>query len=198
MKIKSKLLIVGACLFTIALQTQAQIRLGVKGGINLSKVSFSGERSNLAPENRTGFSIGPVVDAKVPFFGLGMEVSALYSHSHLDSYFAETTLKSIEVPVHLKWSASILRLFGVYAALGPQFGFNVGERQDSYFRIRKRNTSFNVGGGLVLLNHLQLGLNYNFAITRTATLSVPIEIDGSSYDVKVRNNSWQASLAYLF
>ena len=86
----------------------------------------------------------------------------------------------------------------VYAALGPQFGFNVGERQDSYFRIRKRNTSFNVGGGIVLLNHLQLGLNYNFAITRTATLSVPTEIDGSFYDVKVRNNSWQVSLAYLF
>ena len=118
--------------------------------------------------------------------------------SYLDSYFAEATLKSIEVPVHLKWSASVLRLLGVYAALGPQFGFNVGERQDSYFRIRKRNTSFNVGGGIVLLNHLQLGLNYNFAITRTATLSVPTEIDGSFYDVKVRNNSWQVSLAYLF
>lgn len=195
---KSKLLIVCVCLFTITLQSWAQIRLGVKGGINLSKISFSGESSNLAPENRTGFSVGPVVDAKIPFFGLGMEVSALYSQSYLDSYFAKATLKSIEVPVHLKWSASVLRLLGVYAALGPQFGFNVGERQDSYFRIRKRNTSFNVGGGIVLLNHLQLGLNYNFAITRTATLSVPTEIDGSFYDVKVRNNLWQVSLAYLF
>ncbi len=195
---KSKLLIVCVCLFTITLQSWAQIRLGVKGGINLSKISFSGESSNLAPENRTGFSVGPVVDAKIPFFGLGMEVSALYSQSYLDSYFAKATLKSIEVPVHLKWSASVLRLLGVYAALGPQFGFNVGERQDSYFRIRKRNTSFNVGGGIILLNHLQLGLNYNFAITRTATLSVPTEIDGSFYDVKVRNNSWQVSLAYLF
>ena len=195
---KSKLLIVCVCLFTITLQSWAQIRLGVKGGINLSKISFSGESSNLAPENRTGFSVGPVVDAKIPFFGLGLEVSALYSQSYLDSYFAKATLKSIEVPVHLKWSASVLRLLGVYAALGPQFGFNVGERQDSYFRIRKRNTSFNVGGGIVLLNHLQLGLNYNFAITRTATLSVPTEIDGSFYDVKVRNNLWQVSLAYLF
>ena len=97
---KSKLLIVCVCLFTITLQSWAQIRLGVKGGINLSKISFSGESSNLAPENRTGFSVGPVVDVKIPFFGLGMEVSALYSQSYLDSYFAEATLKSIEVPVH--------------------------------------------------------------------------------------------------
>ena len=67
---KSKLLIVCVCLFIITLQSWAQIRLGVKGGINLSKISFSGESSNLAPENRTGFSVGPVVDAKIPFFGL--------------------------------------------------------------------------------------------------------------------------------
>ena len=133
---KSKLLIVCVCLFTITLQSCALIRLGVKGGINLSKISFSGESANLAPENRTGFSVGPVVDAKIPFFGLGMEVSALYSQSYLDSYFAEATLKSIEVPVHLKWSASVLRLLGVYAALGPQFGFIVGVCLDSYFRIR--------------------------------------------------------------
>lgn len=197
MKIKAILLVGCICLFT-SLQAGAQIHFGVKTGVNLSKVSFSGERSNLAPENRTGFFVGPSIDAKIPFFGLGMEVAALYSHSYLDSHFAEATLKSIEVPVNVKWSADVLRLFGVYAALGPQFGFNIGERRESYFQMKKRNTSFNVGGGIVLLNHLQLGVNYNIALTRTATLQVPTGIDHELYDVKVRNNSWQVSLGYWF
>lgn len=197
MRVMLSLFVVSLCLGLSTSSASAQLRLGIKGGATLSRVSLSGDKSNLASKNRSGFFVGPMVDAKIPFFGLGMDVSALYAHSYLDNKFTETTVKSIEVPVNVKWSASILRLFGIYAALGPQFGFNIGERNDSHYLIRKRHASFNTGGGIVLLDHVQFGVNYNFALTRTATLQIPVEM-GGNYNVKVKNNSWQVSLAYLF
>lgn len=198
MRIKSILLVICAFLLVGSLQTEAQIRLGVRGGINISGISFSGDKSNLSHEKRTGFSFGPVLDTKIPFSSLGIEVAALYSHSYLDGVFTKTILKSIEIPLHLKWSANMLQVFGVYAIIGPQFGFNVGKRDDSFFSLRERHASLNIGGGFIILNHLQLGVNYNFAITRTATLQIPVEASSTHYAAKIKNNSWQAAVTYLF
>lgn len=197
MRVISILLAISLFLGLSASPVRAQFRLGMKGGVTLSKVTLSGNKSNLASKNRNGFFVGPMVEARIPFFGLGMDVSALYAHSYLDNEFTDTTVKSVEVPVNVKWSANVLHLFGIYAALGPQFGFNIGERNDSHYLIRKRHASFNTGGGIVLLDHVQFGVNYNFALTRTATLQIPVEM-GGNYNVKVKNNSWQVSLAYLF
>jgi hypothetical protein len=49
-----------------------------------------------------------------------------------------------------------------------------------------------VGAGVKLISHLQVGLNYNFALSKTAT----VEVDNKAYEVK--NNSWQVSAAYIF
>ena len=179
---KSKLLIVCVCLFIITLQSWAQIRLGVKGGINLSKISFSGESSNLAPENRTGFYCRPCCRCENSFFRIRHGgVGFVFVRVYLDSYFAEATLKSIEVPVQFKMVSKRLAIVGCICSVRPSIWIQRRRKARFLFPYKERNTSFNVGGGIVLLNHLQLGLNYNFAITRTATLSVPTEIDGSFY-----------------
>ena len=39
----------------------AQIHFGVKGGLNLSKASFSNVSENFKKDNFTGFFIGPMV-----------------------------------------------------------------------------------------------------------------------------------------
>ena len=61
------------------------------------------------------------------------------------------------------------------------------------YDLKKNNTSFNVGAGLKLIKHLQVGVNYNFALGHTATIKLK---DGR--DVEIKNNGWQVSLAYLF
>ena len=83
-------------------------------------------------------------------------------------------------------------MLGVYVAAGPQFGFNVGDTWDSVFHMKKNNTTFNVGAGVKLINHIQAGVNYNFALSNTATIT----IDDLKVDTK--NNTWQVSLAYIF
>ena len=47
---------------------QAQLHFGVKGGLNLSKVSFS--KSDLKGDNKTGWFIGPMAEFTLPLLGL--------------------------------------------------------------------------------------------------------------------------------
>ncbi len=58
---------VAVCLM-MAAPAQAQLHFGVKGGLNLSKVSFS--KSDLKGDNKTGWFIGPMAEFTLPLLGL--------------------------------------------------------------------------------------------------------------------------------
>ena len=176
-------LMVAVCLM-MAAPAQAQLHFGVKGGLNISKLSFS--KDAFKGDNKTGFFVGPMAEFTLPIIGIGADVAALYSQTDLGADGEKTMkLKTFAVPVNLKWS------FG----LGNKKGF-------MNYDLKKNNTSFNVGAGVKLIRHLQLGVNYNFALGHTATLYADpnIILDGKplTQDVKIKNNTWQVSLAYLF
>jgi opacity protein-like surface antigen len=138
----------------------------------------------------------------VPVVGLGFDVAALYNQSgvavsDVDGE-ANSTLKTVEIPINVKWTFGLGSTAGVYVAAGPQFGFNVGNRiiQDLY-EFKKNNTTFNVGAGVKLIRHLQIGVNYNFGLSRVASIIGNDEFKEFAGE-KIRNNTWQISLAYLF
>jgi hypothetical protein len=128
----------------------------------------------------------------VPLVGIGVDAAALYNQSKLDAGTDDVTLSTIEVPINLKWSFGLGSIASVFVAAGPQFGFNIDHKSALNYDLKKNNTSCNVGAGVKLVKHLQIGLNYNFALSRTATYEVGDE------DYKVKNNSWQISAAYIF
>ena len=51
-------LMIAVCI-GMAMPAQAQLHFGVKGGLNLSKASFSDVKENFKKDNFTGFFIGP-------------------------------------------------------------------------------------------------------------------------------------------
>lgn len=120
-------LMVAVCLM-MAAPAQAQLHFGVKGGLNLSKVSFS--KSDLKGDNKTGWFIGPMAEFTLPIIGIGADVAALYSQTELAAkgYSTDAKLKTIEIPVNLKWSFGLGSMLGAYIAAGPQFGFNIGNK----------------------------------------------------------------------
>ena len=194
-KILSALMIV-ACLF-MAMPAQAQIHFGVKGGLNLSKASFSNVSENFKKDNFTGFFIGPMAEFTIPIVGLGVDVAALYNQSGAKAQSGNEevsqTFKSIEVPVNLKWTLGLGSTLGAYIAAGPQFGFNVGSGHfTESFDMKSCNTSFNVGAGVKLLGHLQAGVNYNFGLSKMAR-----SVD-DQMTIEMKRNTWQISLAYMF
>lgn len=192
-KLLSTLMVI-ACL-ALAIPAQAQIKFGVKAGLNVSKLHLS--ENIVSKDNRAGFFVGPTAEFTLPLLGLGIDGSVLYNQFGVDSEEGTSTKKSIEIPINLRWTVGFSSLVGAYVAVGPQFGFNVGDRWfNNVCEFKKNTTSFNVGAGLKLLGHLQVGANYNFALKDNGKIhGDDIEDLGT---IGFKQNTWQVSVAYLF
>lgn len=189
-KIVSTLLVM-LCLLC-AVPSQAQVKFGFKGGLDISKLDTK------VSDNRTGFFVGPMLDVTLPIIGLGFDVAALYSQSGIDvNNKSSEKLKSVEIPVNLKWTLGLGSTFGVFIAAGPQFGFSINDGwKELMEESNKSFVSVNVGAGLKLLRHLQVGVNYNIGASKLGDMIV----DSSEGKLRsgIRKNSWQVSLAYMF
>lgn len=192
-KLLSTLMVI-ACL-ALAIPAQAQIKFGVKAGLNVSKLHLS--ENIVSKDNRAGFFVGPTAEFTLPLLGLGIDGSVLYNQFGVDSEKGTSTKKSIEIPINLRWTVGFSSLVGAYVAVGPQFGFNIGDRWfDEVCEFKKNTTSFNVGAGLKLLGHLQVGATYNFALKDNGKIHDDDIEDLATIGFK--QNTWQVSVAYLF
>lgn len=185
--------------FAWATPASAELKFGVVGGLNLSKMSFSGgDKGLLSSDNRCGWYIGPKAQFTLPLIGLGLDASIQYSQRRLNSseyeFSDSQTYKSIEVPINVRYTIGLSSLVSIYGATCPQFGFNCDKSlfRDMDISVKDANVTWNVGFGLTLLNHLQVGAGYNFGIGKWAESKDP------DVDLSAKANTWQVQVAYLF
>lgn len=205
-KLFTLIVLVAATYF--AVPANAQLKFGIKGGLNITDMSLSNDVFETS--NRTGFFIGPTIKLTLPIVGLGIDASALYDQREGevnveadDNTLVSTRLKqkSINIPINLRYDIGLGSLAAVYLAAGPQFGFNVGDKNQSLYkdvaewRLNTSNFSVNVGAGVMLLGHLQVGANYNIVCGKTGEITV---LDGAESVLRGRSNTWQISAAYYF
>ena len=177
----------------------AQLKFGLKGGLNITNMSFDSDVVD--PSNQEGFFVGPTVKFSIPVVGLGFDLAALYDQR--DAKIDDTTVsqRSINIPLNLRYNIGLGDLASVYLAAGPQFGFNVGSKnigivdEVSNFKFKDSNLSVNLGAGVNLISHLEIGFCYNIACGKTGEFEV---LEGVTNAVKAKNNSWQISAAYYF
>ena len=194
-------------LATMTVAAQAQLKFGVKGGLNLTTMKFDKDVANKS--NQAGFFIGPTVNFTLPVVGLGVDASALYDQRSAKIDGAEETLKqqSIQIPINLRYGFGLGNTASVYVFAGPQFGFAIGDKVANVvddaldWRLKDSNLSANVGLGLMLLNHLQISANYNIALGTTGEFEVVNAVAGTAWNTvtgKTKANAWQLSVAYFF
>lgn len=180
----------------------AQVSFGLKGGLNETKLSLNQSDLEESISNKSGFFIGPTVRFTLPIVSLGMDAAVLYDQREGEAKDTGEKLqqKSIQIPIHARYGIGLGTLASLYLFVGPQFGFNVGgdtEKQKvSDWSLKTANISGNAGLGLMFANHLQVSVNYNFALSKNAEYKV-IK-NGIENNVKVKNNAWQIALAYYF
>lgn len=191
-KIIGALMVAIACML-MAAPAQAQLRWGLKAGLNLNKMNFKEGAANVKSDNMTGFFVGPMAEFTLPIIGLGVDGSLLYSQRGVKFEEENVSLKykqhSLEVPINLKYSFGLGDMASIYAAAGPDFIFNL-KSDDFWGDVKRKNAEvgISVGAGLKLLNHFQIGANYIFPLTKN------VKEDGWS----ANNKTWQISLAYMF
>ena len=205
--------IVAATMLFSTSSAQAQVKFGLKGGLNVTNMSLNSEVFDA--DNQTGFFIGPTVKFTLPIVGLGIDASALYDQRDAkitvedNGASVESKIKnqSINIPINLRYGVGLGSSASVYLFAGPQFGFNVGDKNQSLFkdmgewRLKSSTFSVNVGLGAMLLSHLQISANYNIACGKTGETTVSSalgELAQSAAKKRGRANAWQIGLAYYF
>ncbi len=190
--------------------TSAQVRFGVKGGLNLTHLSFQ-DSEKYDIEQGAGFFFGPTLQVSLPVTGLALDAAVLYDQRNakqktpmlVGGKIYQTTVKQqqIAVPINVRYGFGLAKTAEIYAFAGPQLNFNVGKdiTMDYGDWVPKSVTfSVNVGVGLLLYSHLQITANYNIACGKSAEVWINRQWDYAKVVNKSRMDAWQISVGYVF
>lgn len=184
-KIFGTLFVAMVCML-MAQPVQAQLlKWGVKGGVNMAKIDWDGGYKG-NKENSTGFFIGPMAEFNLPFVGLGIDAALLYSQRGEDMFKQQ----GLEIPVNLKYTIGLGSMLGIYFAAGPDFFYNFKDYEGDRTVGEKKSAQvgLNLGAGVKLLKHLQVGINY----------LIPTGDSFKIQNVDFKTKTWQVSMAVLF
>ena len=188
---------------TMAMQAQ-NVKFGVKGGLDIQDMKF--DESVINTENKMGWFVGPTLQVSLPIGGLGVDIAGLYDQKETKVNEATIKQQSILVPVNARLKLGIGSSAGIYVAAGPQFAFNIGDDEfkwnkdgvENTFQLKKSAFSVNLGGGIYLSKHLEIGFVYNIAMGSTADASWGAATDAVFKNDDTKPKSWQISAAYFF
>ncbi|MDO4187068.1 MAG: porin family protein [Bacteroidales bacterium] len=185
-------------LLLMAMPVDAQIRFGVKGGVNLTQVETN---LKAIKDNSTGYFIGPMIEATIPGIGLGVDGAIMYAQRGKD----ELKMEGVEVPLNLKLTIGAGSSLSIFLAAGPDFFLNLKDIdlgaidatiQGYKAKEKKAQVGLNLGGGVKLMQHLQLGLNYMIPLGDSFSFKKAADAVGEDESFKYKN--WQLTLAYIF
>lgn len=148
-------ILLGVFALGAATPAQAQVKFGVKGGLNVMNMTFT--KDIFDASNKAGFFIGPMVKVSLPL-GFSVDAAALYDQKSADVKYKYTEVtsndasdnlqdgttvqevngttklkqQSIDIPVNLRYAVGLGSMANVFFFAGPQWGFNVGHKNYGY------------------------------------------------------------------
>lgn len=191
---------------TAVMPASAQgVKFGVKGGLNNTEMKF--DESVFDAENRFGWFAGPVIRIDLPITGLGVDIAGLYDQRETKVNDEKIQQKSILVPINARLNLGLGDAAGIYVAAGPQFGFNIGDDEfkwkdkDNYentFQLKKSSFSVNLGAGVYLSDHFEVGFTYNIVMGKTADASFKDAVKTATTNDETKAKAWTISACYYF
>ena len=191
----------------------AQFNWGIKAGVNSAERPSNLGELKSAAKGEAGWFVGPMAKFTLPIVGFGVEANLLYSQTNTEVGSETIKSKCVDLPVYLRYELSlpvVNKFLEPFIAAGPQWSWNIGDKTFSIadmidggqqtlskYTLRSSNLSLNLGLGAVVLDHVQLHVNYNIALGSTSEYSDPTQA-ALNFATKSKTNTWQFSLAYIF
>lgn len=180
-----KLIVAVLTLFIGTTAFSQELDLGVKAGVNFSKIS---DVDNLS--NKTGFQAG--VFAGIKFTDkVGIQADLLYSQQGAEFDAGEFDLTYVNVPVVLKYYL----IQGLNVQAGPQFGFVVDDNIktvigniENQIEAEKTDVSGVIGAGYDFPFGVRLDARYNFGLSDVS------KVNGA----EGKNSVFSIALGYSF
>jgi opacity protein-like surface antigen len=191
------------CALTASAQTK-MFRWGVEAGMNFNSLSF--DKEMFESSNRAGFFVGPKVKLNIPLLGFGADAAVTYSMNGVNIVNQEGTsisknLSNIEIPLNLRYDFSLFKVLAIYLATGPQYNYcmssdaTIAELYGNANGFSRSTWGWNVGGGLELFDHLQLGVTYTIPISDSGSLTLA---DATNIISNYKQKTVKVRLAYYF
>lgn len=187
----------------------AQLKFGIKAGMNVNKLHFSSEAVNDLQKNSTGWEAGVMAEFTVPVIGVGIDAALMYArmNNEEDLMFDNGSALEdasnfygknfLEIPVNLKYKLTLPAVASIVKPMiytGPTFAFKLDKNVWDDIQTHTCQVAWNVGLGLEFFNHLQVAAGYNFGINNIMKYTNLV----NAQDYKVKNNYWTVTAAYLF
>lgn len=142
----------------------------------------------------------------VPVVGIGADLGLMYTHRSTDLMVATNEgveevdgRNYIEIPLNLKWRINIPlinKIVRPYVFTGPSFAFLTSKKAiTDAIKNRSCDVAWNVGAGVELFSHLQVGACYGFGMTKAFDV---VGISDSDGIIDARQRCWTITAAYLF
>ncbi len=200
---KTKYLILVLLLFFVSINTFAQLRFGVRGGVDViqNKMNFN----VLKASNRLGYQIGPTAEFIVPASGFGIDAAVLYGRKE---YKAEDKQNDasisdydyISIPINLKQRIGLgpIGIFFTGGAYGNVKinGGDIKNAGDVISEYKKKNFIFGLGAGagVNVFKHFDVGLYFRGDLTKNYSYEY---MDADTFQNK-KNQTWTVGLNYYF
>ncbi len=197
-----KYLTITLLLLMLPCAAQAKFRCGAKAGFGINTVKF--DRSIMDADNYLGYSVGATAELELPAVGIALDASALYTHRSNKILVQDEENRSykrnyFEFPVHAKYKLNMLglnRILVPFIYAGPDFAFLTSESDPSNsFKNRKMSVSLDLGGGVELINHLQISVNYSLGMSKAFEY---VGLNSDVRNVTGKDRCWTVSAAYFF
>lgn len=208
MKNYAKIAIVMLIAIVCAGSASAQFKFGLKAGVNVNKMSLN--EKVFDADNGCGFTGGLMAEFTVPIIGICVDASVMYTR--MNSEFENAATGSfedisgtkdgkigknfLEIPVNLKYKFGLPVVGSIikpYIFTGPSFAIKLDKNSWDAIKTKTCQTAWNVGLGVELINHVQVGASYGFGMNNVAKWA-----GINSEVVKAKNNYWTITAAYLF
>lgn len=191
-KIKISLLAIAAVL-VLSLNARAEFGYGIKAGLNVDKMHVS--KSLYDTDNRCGFTVGATAEYIAPIIGVGVDASLMFTRMFAEMGNGKAHGSFLEIPVHAKYKFNIPAVNSIvrpYVFTGPSVAVKLGG-SESFFHTKSTQWGWDLGLGVQLIKHLQIGAGYTFGLNNIAPKGYT-----ASSNIKLRNNYWTVTAAWMF
>jgi hypothetical protein len=183
----------------------AQLRLGVKGGVDVDSRKL--DLKTLKASNHLGYYIGPTLEFTVPILGFGADLAVLYGRKEykISDYQSNATLSDynyISIPVNIKHRVKFFGLGffvsgGVYGNVKVSGGdIKIENAGDVWKEYKSKNFIFGIGAGagVSLFSKLDIGAYFRGDLTENYKDEY---MDADVFQNK-KNQRWSVGLNYYF
>lgn len=207
-----KILMIAALLICVSV-ADAEVKFGVRGGLNVTEMSFT--RDLLNASNRAGFYLGPTIKIDLPL-GVDIDAALLYNQFEAvsdlyitepngkysdDEQFPSLKRKTLALPINVRKGFGFGDRLDVFVFGGPQFDFNIsGDLAKSYttWSWRTSALSINLGAGMMMMEHFEVRINYNIACGSSGEFEFDYAKNNVVDGIKAKTGGWQIGMAYYF